>query len=377
MAKVQTVDRVPMGDFEENGEGELVVRQFEREIAEADIIDDAFSRIRALCGASTSPVKLALYRCVPNSRKENYICDLETADFSPEVIKSRFGGGEFTVKAYNEKSKLTLNQRLCIEGDPVIAAPPLPGAHVAPALDVTALIAGMQESNRTMLAGLAQMLQPQQNSEIQVLEKMAMYKNLFAQPQQPQANSLDMFMKGLEFAREVIPKNGGAETTGMDVMLEAVKGFAPALGELTHKINAQSAVASTAALQNPGIQPQSQLQNEDAMLKMYLTMLVNYAKAGKDPQLYAELIADNLNDDQLSQLLSENDLMAKLISMNGDIANYRPWFESVIKEMREIVSLTEPESGSNVSENNSLVAGSNANIGSAKNADGSAITGNQ
>lgn len=325
-----------------------------------------------------SEEKVLLYRIATGSQKQGLLCRLDPGT-SVEDIKPRFGGGDYVIKRLRS-GMIMRSVRLFVEGEPVIeriAPPPAQAAPQAPALDVAALLQGLQESNRNMLQGIMAAIQPQQSKGDMLRDLMTM-KELFAPQQQQQANPMDMFIKGMEMAKELRPPGGG-ETSGMDVVLEAVKGFAPAISDITQRMSAgqlhQAPQPQQVMLPPP--QPEQPIQDETAMLKMYLAMLVQHAKNGKDPSLYADLIADNMTDAQISELLENPDLIGKLGAMNAGVLENRAWFESLIAELKTIMGLTEPELRATVIGTATPENITNANIGSAANADTKFFAGNK
>lgn len=336
---------------------------------EDDIFDveepDAFSRIRAFCESDDASGMLGIYRCMPN-RKEQFICKIDIADFDPEYIKGRFGGGEFRVKAYDGKSRLKLNQSLSIEGDPIIERQAQTGMAVvqnqSQALDIGQLMAAMQESNKQLLMGLVQVLQPQQqnNSRADMLNEMLTMKELFSNGNQG-GDSTSMLLKGIELAKSLTPIEGGT-TSGMDVLMETIKNFGLPIAQMMSQEKTRQAQPRhvqkqphSAPLQLEGAPvvptPQQAEQEQNDMLKYYLSMLCAHAAAGKDPQLYADLVADNLNEQQAAQLLSLPDVVAYMGGINPDVLAHRAWFEALVGELKIIYGLTPENSADTVLQN--------------------------
>lgn len=336
---------------------------FDEDVEEPDV----FQKIRAFCETGGASGTLGLYRAVPNSKKENFIVDIEAIDFSPGFIKDRFGGGDYIIKAYDDRSKIRLKQHLSIEGDPIIQSTRSTGLNVIhasgpqPQLDIPALMTAMQESNRQLLQGLMQAMQPQQtHSRADMLAELAQMREIFGAPQQHNTvDPMTMLIKGIELAGSMAPKAGG-ETSGMDVLLESIKSFAPAIGAVVAQ-NAAKAPAQNRA-HTPQVQRQigvstdtvppqtTQTESEnDMLMKMYLAQLVSYAKANKDPSLYADLIADNLSDEQIMSILSRPNVIEYLAGINPEVRDTELWFESLILELKIIMGLTEPVSSHTVS----------------------------
>jgi hypothetical protein len=190
-----------------------------------------------------------------------------------------------------------------------------------------------------------------------MLDEMRTMREIFGGGQQQQANPMDMLVKGIELANSMAPKVGG-ETSGMDVLLESIKSFAPAIGMVVAQAQgaprqprpagnvaqtgkpAQIAAPGVDNTERPIINP---TEDEDAMMfKYYINMLVGFAKEGRDPVLYADLIADNLPDDKLTQLANDPDIISTLSAHNMEVRQYSTWFESVQLELKIIMGLTEP-----------------------------------
>lgn len=317
---------------------------------------DAFTRIRAFCESGGQGGMLGIYRALPN-RREQFITKLDASEFDPELIKGRFGGGDFIIKAYDENSKIRLNQRISIEGEPIIegAKTQQSGAPI----DISALISAMQESNRQLLSGLAQIMQPPpQPSRAEMLAEMTAMRDLFAPLQSTQTDPTTMLLKGIELARTLTPREG--EASGMDVLLETVRSFAPALSTVVAQ-NAQSGTKPTGKppVQRLETQPviptppaiptqPTIMESQNMLMKYYLGVLVGYAKQNRDVTLYADLIADNLNIEQINELLSKPDPVAYLASVEPRVAEVRPWFEQVIAELKSMVDFTESENSGSV-----------------------------
>lgn len=327
---------------------------------------DVFQRIRAFCDTSNASDTLALYRAVPNSKKEDFIVDIDTIDFSPGFIKERFGGGSYIIKAYDDKSKMRLKQHLSIEGRPIIGSGgALTVQPVAQQIDIQAIMHAMQESNRQLLTGLVQALAPQPStSRADMLAEMATMREIFGSPQQNTVDPMSMLIKGIELAGSMTPKAGG-ETSGMDVLLESIKSFAPAIGAVVAQSAAKTSQQSrapapqaqrqigvstaTATHTPPEISTETETESEnDMLIKMYLAQLVSYAKANKDPSLYADLIADNLSDEQIMSMLSRPNVVEYLAGINPEVNDVSLWFESLILELKIIMGLTEPVSSNTV-----------------------------
>lgn len=355
MAKRDDLPVLPDSDLPDD-----IQRTFEN-----DVGDDAIERLHAMLGSSDNPLKIALYRALPNSRKQAYLCALEVEDFSLDEIKRRFGGGDFVVKGYDERSKLRVNQTVTIEGDPVALVPALPAPTTAPApLDLGALARLMQENNQALLSGLATILQPApQQSRSDIIDDMIKMKTLFGNAA-PSSDGIENIMKGIQLARDITPREGGVD--GMEVLLETVKSLAPAFTKAltaneprpqrtapAHPQIAAQPVNSIVAQAQPAPVPVSALPeaDDDMMLKFYLGILVGYAEQDRDTSLYAEVVMDNVPEEKLQELLAMPDPVAHLGAIHPGVLAHRDWFQSLINETKSFFDLTEPDIADTVSPN--------------------------
>lgn len=329
-----------------------------------DIFDDqepdAFMRIKAFCESGDASDMLGIYRAMPN-RKEQFICKIDVSEFDPEYIKGRFGGGDFIIKAYDGRSRLRLNQRLSIEGEPIIERVPQMGAVAQQSgaqLDTAALLSIMQENNRQMLAGIAQMLQqsqPLQHSRADMLQEMLTMKELFSSGTQQAPDSTVMLLKGIELAKSLTPIEGGT-SSGMDVLMETVKNFGKPIAQMMAQqqrppVPQQNRIAHSAP-PIPSIPRQPEETEQMNMMSYYLGILCANAAAGKDPVLYADLVADTLNDQQATQLMALPDIVGHFGAINPKVLEHRVWFDALVSELKIIYGLTPDIGDDTVSSNN-------------------------
>ena len=181
-----------------------------------------------------------------------------------------------------------------------------------------------------------------------------MMREMFAPALQTQSDPMTMLLKGIELSRSLqTPATG--EAGGMDVLLESIRAFAPAISTVVEQGVAQKNMARPQPRPQQPQQPQPAIappinaqEDENMLLKYYLGILCGYAAQNRDTSLYADLIADNLNDDQLSALLNKTDVVGHLATLDSRVNDNRAWFESVVTELKTIAGLTEPENAATV-----------------------------
>lgn len=162
------------------------------------------------------------------------------------------------------------------------------------------------------------------------------------------SKAIDMFMQGLQMARELREDSGSQDTSIGGMLRDVLK--SPLMAAAV-----QSATAAPAQAQPPRIpnltpnapipQPTQvshakppTVQPEQNVLEYYLGVLVGKAKTGADPSLYAELVLDNLPDAQLTPMLARGDaLIGDLIAIHAPVADHREWFAALLKEINELL----------------------------------------
>lgn len=358
---------------------------YEGELNEVE--QDVYGELFAGLGTS-SDEKVLLYRLNPETRKQALLCRLDPGT-SVEDIPPRFGGGDYIIKRL--KSGMIMKQAsLCVEGEPIIERPkraPEPEVERAQT-DISNvlqnIVTGMQEANRQLLAGLAQIMRPPpQPTRADMLQEMQLMKQMFTAPDTGRQDPTDILMRGIELAKSIQPRDG--DTSGMDVLQEAIRSFAPAVAEVVKRahiaphprIQSQIKIPQghnvpqgDNAPQGDNVPPPAlptqptNLNGADSMIlfKYYLGMLCQKAANNSDPALYADMVADNLNDDQLIELLNKPDIVAHLAAINPDVAKHTAWFQTLEKELRAIVSLTDNSEGDNVPHNDVPITNNGTDI---------------
>ena len=76
------------------------------------------------------------------------------------------------------------------------------------------------------------------------------------------------------------------------------------------------------------------------VLQQQLAFLLRQAATNKDPELYAELLLDQAGAEKVLAFVGQENALDELVALNGDVANYRPWFEAL---RTAILELTAPE----------------------------------
>ncbi len=220
--------------------------------------------------------------------------------------------------------------------------------------------------------------QNQGGGEKEFLEKMLVYKQLFApapvapSPDSGTAGVLDLAVK---IAGMVNPST--VEKSTLETFADIAKEFMPALGAAMGNVQAVQPVSRITGPaprpQNPEGQNVNMIQNQ--IVKIQLRNLIAKAEKGSDPALYADVIYDNLDNipaEFAQRFLSDPNWLQWLASFDSRVMQHAKWFTDLYDALRRII---EDESAAETAEskNNLPQVGSEvinpANIQLAGNAD--------
>lgn len=75
------------------------------------------------------------------------------------------------------------------------------------------------------------------------------------------------------------------------------------------------------------------------MMRYYLGLLVQKARAGADPGLYADLVLDSVDDETLAAMMARGALLIDdFAAAHPEVSAHRGWFESLIQAVTVAVS---------------------------------------
>ncbi len=252
-----------------------------------------------------------------------------------EKCRDRFGTGDYRVHI-RKGPRLVANKPFSVEAEKDDEIEPAKNGG----LDTMAFITMMQESNKQTMTMFTEAMRAfaSNQSNAPVFDPVAAQASLMSQlaslkqmsePKDQSKDAVAMLIQGLTLAKELGPKDG--ETNSSDILLEGIKQFAPALTNAAQQMQGRNP-----ALPAPG-DPQA---NADAdreremglrqvMMRQQLGFLVQNAAANKNAELYAELLLDQLGEKVVLDFVAQPDALDKLIAINPDVGNYRPWFEAL------------------------------------------------
>jgi len=314
---------------------------------------------------------IELYRVNPQGGRPLFIEEMTPSQFSFSYIAKKYGGGRYQAKAkYRDGRKL--RKSFEIEGKPILVervelskdphAPVLPGGFVPPVTPEPIVIQAGSNIEQVLVSLVNKMMQTTQGSEMQMLEKMKMYKELFASgptKEAPLDQALSMFTKGVELASM---QGGGGD--GSNFWMMAIKELRDPLMKIVETV--QTAITPRQPMQiNPAgrpaqaggtivptpLSPAAPVEDPSmlgimGMVKGVLPQLINGAAKNSDPGLYTDFLLDQLPASgypQLKKFLEEPGCLDKLAFLEPAIRFQANWWEALRVQL--IVALTEELGG--------------------------------
>lgn len=262
------------------------------------------------------------------------------ATFDIDSLAKKFGSGDYRVLLY---SKIETGQLVRKFGRVIsILLSPEDDARIKALRDGKASDASAAPFSLDMLiqAIRAAVPQPTPASSTQNLRELAEIVRIIAPqpavPVAPAVNPVDMLKLMMEFAREREAPAPSRGAGGYDLLMRVMDKAFPLLTDAMK--NGQAALPAPAAASGHAPQPAgAQPSEEDAMIKirMGLGFLVEQAKRGNDPEVSADVILDNVPEEELRKLFSAPNWLDILANINADVRAYAEWFGKVRAAVEE------------------------------------------
>lgn len=319
-------------------------------------VDSLSEMLASLQGATSS--RITVYRVVKN-QPQSYVFECDPASFSLDDLRDKYNGGEFRLYV-SKDGRLFKNMRVVVEPKQMPHVD-----HMAPSTtgmaDVLAVMrdgfAAQASALRDALAAARPAPTPFATMDLPAIITAISGAVAALRPPTPAApdtsKAIDMFMQGLQLARELRDDAAPTDNSIGGMLRDVLKSPIVAAAVQTA---VQPQVPPPARLPNPAAAtphpaqvshakpavPQPAPQPENQVLSYYLGFLVGKAKIGSDPSLYAELVLDNVPDEQLTPMLQRGDaLIDDLVAIHAPVAEHREWFLKLLAEINELLSPTD------------------------------------
>ncbi|MFW9874960.1 MAG: hypothetical protein ACFFG0_17780 [Candidatus Thorarchaeota archaeon] len=332
---------------------------------------------------SNDDVMVTIYRAEGHKGQHAYIKQCSPEEFSLDELRDKFGGGTFKIMV-REKGRIVKGGNRIIAVEKKIE----PENNTE---DILSKLLQTQEQSKNNdfnggLKAIAEMInqQNQQNQQmlIMMMERMnnnvspqqqmqdtmnllATMKQLF--PEQRKEDSTDVLLKGIEIASRFNSEKG--ESSTMDAIIESIRTFGKPIAEAAsihnrqlltqtpnNLINGKEFVSS--GVQIPGnytaqksnkMSPNSEVNNMKFIIVQKIKELIRQAQANKDVNIYADLIIDNLPEEQINAFINKENWFTEICSYVPEAAQYQAWFEKLKISINE--GLTEQDYDDTISDN--------------------------
>ena len=323
----------------------------------SDVEDDEISAADALIDEirGEEETTVNVYRIGAGRGKETFLYAASPEDITAKDIMERcrdqHGGGDFKMVT-RDANRIVKSARFSVEK--AIAGEVV--EKKSEGIGTTELLAIMQQNNTQVMAmfqstmtAFAEAFKGNQTPAFDpnaatktIMESVAAMKSLTDAPKDTSGQDMvKMLVQGVELASKLTSKDG--ETNSYDFLAKMVDSL-PALAEAAKNIPTMGAPGAPGG--GPHMDPKTeesvkrehQQAQEKAMWKMNVGMLVAWAQQGRDPELYAELILDQMGRERVLEFISHPDALERLASYNNDVFTYRGWFLALKEEIESILS---------------------------------------
>lgn len=359
------------GDLMANQRDEVVIEGVAEDVTdiEQDVEDQLASDDTEL-GSGTGEVfiKYKVYLIQPGSAEMTTLFECAPIDIPGLQMRliDEYGTGKYEVKRYVSRDggplKLQKRYRFSVMAPRNRAKPAGTGDS-----DLAAAIRAMGEQQQRAFDQMRQMMLESTGrapaaDPIDQMTKMMTALAGVRELIQPR-DSLGEFVKVIGAVKEIIPEGGGGGGGGESNMWSFLEKVAPVFGVALESMQNRGAALpppgrpNQAALppvtppagvqpapgqQSAPSQPQTQEVNMNAV-KAQISMLVNKAANNANPELYAELIIDNVQRDVIEQYLLAPDALDKAAELVPQVNHFRGWFQELQDAVRDYLNELAPQ----------------------------------
>lgn len=316
---------------------------------------DVIEELKALAG--DDGVKWIVHKISTKPGERGGWCaEYQTGELSLSGLRDTFGGGRYKIQGRGISGGRIIAQRTL----DVIDTPKPPGANGGAngGIDVAALAAALKPGDNAMLPLLLKMMESNtqqmtalfnglnrqsDNKQPSAMELVALIKALQPEKRDGEESAVALLLKGLDLGREM----GGGGTDWMDLAKSGLGLVKPLVEAQARAAPALPAPVAPPAVTPPALAPPAQsaqpaptngvdpMLQQLGWLKAQLNNLViqaakHNAGRGGDPELYADIVLDNLppyiDPEQLYARLAAEDALAQLVQVDARVNQYLPWF---------------------------------------------------
>lgn len=353
--------------------------------------DDALAELRGIGAGGDYRYTVSRVSAEPG-KKAGYCKTYTVGDLSLDGIREEFGGGKYKIRVIDAAGKYKAQTTVDIVDlpKPAAAAPAAPVAAGPDLSGIAAILSAVKPGEGGGLSQILTMMMAQQS------ETTKMIVALMQRPQEttkltdilalinaskdnaPKSDGVDTLLKGIELGKTLAGGGGdgddmlGIAGKGLDLLAPLIKREAAAPAQPAAAVPVVRRLPAPSPDVAPGrpvqpAQPVQPVQHEESAaaveggdvsiiqqiqwIKKQLAVLVVQASRQKDPELYAEVMLDNLppfiTAEDINQHIGAENALDKLATLDPRVTQFRPWFEefrtAVINFLADTGEDDEPE----------------------------------
>lgn len=335
---------------------EFVINGESNDISEIqDNIDDELNKIFSEIDADKDDVqfRIKIFRILKDQGERAWLFDVLPSEL-PVLPRLRddYDGGMFEMFVY-KGNRIFKRRKMVVEAPRKRESFSVQGNS-----DVENVLKYVTSGMSQLAEAIKELKTPQpQVSQMEMMTQMLTMMKLMKeiqgpQPQQASGDSMEVFMKGIDFAKDIALNGGGDVSTGQ-MVLEGIRTLGKPLAQMVEKINNQpqgqkplqkQTIKPTqnknvsGALPNP-IQPTGENEEMNIVagviqnrLKKELPKLCERAVQGKDPGVYASVLLEEIEPayhEVLGGFLADETWFERLKTAYPPIEKHRHWFEEM------------------------------------------------
>lgn len=293
--------------------------------------------------------KIMIYRLsAGNNRNMAFVFSFSPGAYSYEdmleTLRDEYGGGDFCIKIHaGEGRRLRMQERVSVESPKIKKTEVVQqNAGNNSMMDMMReQMAAQQTMLNNLLLGIAQRPAPPAAAGLGLVEMLTIVEKMTPKQVNP-LEQLTLMRELVDFGKEV--SGNAPEDTGF---MSAFKALAPALTAIASNQPQQAQPAGRPGNQLPQAQPagrpgnqppQNAHQAEQNESLVLLKMLVRAAKIGTDPEIYSEVVIDQLGEENCTAIINNPDLLKGMLLQIPDGENYSEWFTQLIQGISNLLA---------------------------------------
>lgn len=319
---------------------------------DSEPLDAAIARVLAELGGDAD-ASINVYAIRPGSRAGEFVDSFPGDAFDGEAsflkrIRDEFGPGEYRIQ---------LRHGTTFRVNRVVRIAPARERPRAEPADMAAVVSSaLVEQGRRLEELLRQVLPARApESDESLLNRLKLMRDVFAPAgggaRGGGAEAITVFLQGLNLGRSLEP-HGSAGTS--DVLLETVKTLGPELARVVREGQAAQQRLPAKRDRNPPLAtaaapaappPAPAAPGQPAMtpeIRKLLDLLLDAAARDADPELYAELVIDQVGVDELTQLAAMGDPVELLAGLEPRVRERLDWFRELHAAMEALLTDEDP-----------------------------------